>query len=483
MYYNGNEALTHNKLFNFIVGNRGSGKTFWSKEWAIKDYIKNKNQFVYLRRYKEELKAKSKFFDDINYKFPDIEFKIKGQNILINDEIAGTFMSLSTAKINKSNAYPNVNKIIFDEFILDKGYYHYIPDEVVNFLELYETISRMRIDSETMKEVNPVRVFFLSNAITVSNPYFLYFNMRVNPDKKFQHFKDDLLVELVANRDFIEMKKYLIIGIRKTHHYVPNEKISDYLVPYTSSGCSAMCLYCYLVCNYNKCSYLRLFVNVDEMLNRLIKKSQETVKECTFEIGSNSDLILENQITGNLEKTIEEFGKKGRGFITFPTKFSMVDNLLNLKHNSKTIVRMSVNSQKIITKVEIGTSSLDKRIEAINKLYQAGYKVGILIAPVIFINNWQQLYLELLDKLNNCLDEKLKESLMIEIIFMTYSYVHNVINSEAFPQAPNLYNKELMTGRGRGKYWYKEDYRKEGEIFFRKEINKRFKKANILYIV
>jgi hypothetical protein len=212
MYYNGNEALTHNKLFNFIVGNRGSGKTFWSKEWAIKDFIKNKNQFVYLRRYKEELKAKSKFFDDINYKFPDIEFKIKGQNILINDEIAGTFMSLSTAKINKSNAYPNVNKIIFDEFILDKGYYHYIPDEVVNFLELYETISRMRIDSETMKEINPVRVFFLSNAITVSNPYFLYFNMRVNPDKKFQHFKDDLLVELVANRDFIEMKKKTRFG-------------------------------------------------------------------------------------------------------------------------------------------------------------------------------------------------------------------------------------------------------------------------------
>ena len=56
-----------------------------------------------------------------------------------------------------------------------------------------------------------------------------------------------------SNSDFALMKKYLIIGIRKTHKYVPNTKSSDFLVPYTSSGCSAMCLYCYLVCNYNKC--------------------------------------------------------------------------------------------------------------------------------------------------------------------------------------------------------------------------------------
>lgn len=63
------------------------------------------------------------------------------------------------------------------------------------------------------------------------------------------------------NAEFGHMKRNLIIGIRKTHKYTENHKVSDYLVPYTSSGCTAMCLYCYLVCNYNKCAYLRLFVN------------------------------------------------------------------------------------------------------------------------------------------------------------------------------------------------------------------------------
>lgn len=37
------------------------------------------------------------------------------------------------------------------------------------------------------------------------------------------------------NREFANMKRNLIIGTRKTHKYVENHKISDFLVPYTSS--------------------------------------------------------------------------------------------------------------------------------------------------------------------------------------------------------------------------------------------------------
>ena len=106
------------------------------------------------------------------------------------------------------------------------------------------------------------------------------------------------------NSEFPKLKKNLIIGIRKTHKFVPNHKTSDFLVPYTSSGCTAMCMYCYLVCNYNKCAYLRLFVNREQMLEKIIKTANNSDKELTFEIGSNSDLILENTITNNLVWTI-----------------------------------------------------------------------------------------------------------------------------------------------------------------------------------
>lgn len=286
-----------------------------------------------------------------------------------------------------------------------------------------------------------------------------------------------------SNKEFAKMKTNLIIGKRKTHKYVENHKVSDYLVPYTSSGCTAACMYCYLVCNYNKCAYLRLFVNREQMLEKIMKTAEKSEKELTFEIGSNSDLILENTITNNLVWTIENFKNTSKGKLTFPTKFDMVEPILNLDHKGKIIVRMSVNPEEIINKVEFGTSRLDGRIKAINKLKKAGYEVGILIAPVIFVENWKKLYLELIQKLSQELSEEVKREAFFEIIFMTYSYIHTKINEEAFPNAINLYNKELMTGRGRGKYWYKENIRKEGEIFFRENLKRYFPQNKILYIV
>ncbi len=285
------------------------------------------------------------------------------------------------------------------------------------------------------------------------------------------------------NCEFARMKQNLVIGIRKTHKYVPNSKTSDFLVPYTSSGCSAMCLYCYLVCNYNKCSYMRLFVNREQMLDKLIKTSNQSSFELTFEIGSNSDLILENTITGNLEWTIENFGKNGRGYITLPSKFHMVDSLLNLEHRSKTIIRISVNPPEIIKKVEFGTSSLENRINAINSLNEAGYKVGLLVAPVILLENWEVLYRELFDILVETLSQKVKDEMFFEVIFMTYSYIHRMINNEAFPNAIDLYDNNIMTGRGRGKYCYNSITKEKGGEFLKNEITKHFPKSKIMYIV
>ncbi len=286
-----------------------------------------------------------------------------------------------------------------------------------------------------------------------------------------------------SNTEFTKMKRNLIIGVRKTHNFVINHKVSDFLVPYTSSGCTAMCLYCYLVCNYNKCAYLRLFVNREEMLDKIISTANKSDKNLTFEIGSNSDLILENSITDNLVWTIENFSNSNKGFLTFPTKFDMVDPILNIKGKEKVIVRMSMNPEEIIQKVEFGTSSLQNRIHAINALKNAGYKIGILIAPIILVENWKVLYENLLVKLSEELSDDVKKDVFFELIFMTYSYVHTRINSEAFPNAINLYDPSYMSGRGRGKYGYKTSIKNEATNYMQYLMKKYFPNNKILYIV
>lgn len=214
IYWDINKPLSYDCLFNFIVGARGVGKTYGCKKWCIDSYLRKKSKFVYVRRFERELLKMAKFFDDIKDLYPDHNFSYRKPNFYIDDEICGSVIALSTSKVEKSTAYPDVDKIIFDEFILDQGYHHYIKDEVTNFLELYSTIARSR----------DVKVMFLSNALTVANPYFMYFGITLpyNSDIKS---KDDILIQMVKSDGFETMMKSTRFG-----KIVSNTKYGKYAI-------------------------------------------------------------------------------------------------------------------------------------------------------------------------------------------------------------------------------------------------------------
>ncbi|MDD3270114.1 MAG: spore photoproduct lyase, partial [Syntrophomonadaceae bacterium] len=54
---------------------------------------------------------------------------------------------------------------------------------------------------------------------------------------------------------------------------------------------------------------------------------------------------------------------------------------------------------------------------------------------------------------------------------------------EAFPKAVELYDKELMTGRGRGKYCYRHNIREQAEQFLREQISQKLGNVPIIYVV
>lgn len=197
--------MTYNAYFNFLIGERGVGKTFSSKKFVINKFLKTGEQFIYLRRYKTEIdKAKKTYFNDIAHLFTEHEFEVKGDNFLIDKNPCGYAIPLSTTNILKSVCYDNVSTIIFDEFIIDKGCYHYLQSEVKTFLEFCETVFRLR---------DNVRVLFLANAITQTNPYFLYFDLKLPKNKDIAVFKNGLiLLQLMQNNEYRERKKLSKFG-------------------------------------------------------------------------------------------------------------------------------------------------------------------------------------------------------------------------------------------------------------------------------
>lgn len=219
-WYNYDKIMSYNALFNFILSPRGNGKSYGGKERVIKNFLKKGHQFMYVRRYKDELKDVDKFFDDIKEKFSNVDFKIKGKIALINDEVAGYFVSLSTSQKLKSVPYPNVTTILFDEFIVDKGHLRYLTNEVEVFLDLFETVARKR---------DNVRAIFLANNVSRVNPYFTYFKCIPKENERFTVAKDgEVVVEMFTDEQFIEEKYKTKFGklIRNTSYgnYAINNK-------------------------------------------------------------------------------------------------------------------------------------------------------------------------------------------------------------------------------------------------------------------
>lgn len=221
-YYSFAKLDSYNAMYNMAVGGRGIGKTYGRKLKAVKRALETNEQFVYLRRYKDELKASVRtFMDDLiaNDEFAEYEFKIDGERLVASGiEFAGEkkrewktlgyFMPLSTAQARKSVAYPLVTEIIFDEFIIERGSIHYLPDEATAFNNFYSTIDRGQ---------DKTRVYFLANAVSITNPYFLAWDIKPGESEYIRKGRLDdgsyfLVCQIIQSADYAASLKKTKFG-------------------------------------------------------------------------------------------------------------------------------------------------------------------------------------------------------------------------------------------------------------------------------
>lgn len=202
MYYDLTKILSYNAFLNILIGGRGIGKTYSCSKFVTKQFIKKGEQFAYIRRYKSDLKKSvPKFFEALNKneEFPGHKLYTKGDSFFIDDKQCGYAFTLSTAQDLKSSNFSNVKYIIFDEFILEEGQKHYIKNEVESLLGLIETIARLR----------DIKIFMLANAVTIANPYFIYFDLSLPYGSDIKTFKDGLILVnyIESSEEFIKTKK------------------------------------------------------------------------------------------------------------------------------------------------------------------------------------------------------------------------------------------------------------------------------------
>lgn len=211
VYYNPNPLLSYNRILNFVVGARGYGKTYGFKKFAINRFLKQGEQFIYLRRYKTDIKGVDQFFDAVSVEFPEATFKVKGHELFINDKLAGWVMPLSSWQSIKSREFPKVCWILYDEFLLEKSSkQRYMSEEPKALLNFMDTVTRNRSN---------VRCICMANSVTIVNPFFIYFNVVPDISKRFNAY-ENVMVEIASSKDFTDLRMKTPFGqlIRDTEY-------------------------------------------------------------------------------------------------------------------------------------------------------------------------------------------------------------------------------------------------------------------------
>nr|WP_312579191.1 spore photoproduct lyase [Sedimentibacter sp.] len=337
----------------------------------------------------------------------------------------------------------------------------------------------------------PERILFEKNALNYEIGKNIY-----------NYFKDDKRVDMIELKNsrikenipgenlfdfYREGKKTLVVGIKKGMKFQSCKPSAHYQLPLLS-GCTGQCQYCYLNTNLSDKPYMRVNVNIDDIFMQAQKYIDERLPEQTiFEGSATSDPVPVEPYSNSLRKTIQFFSESKNGRFRFVSKYTDIDTLLEINHMGNTEIRFTLNTDKVIKDYENKTPSLNKRIEACQKIIRAKYPTGFIIAPVFIYDGWKSDYKKLLTDIKNNIPNEISYPLTFEVISHRYTTRAKNTILEVFP-ATNLpmidEDRTYKYGQfGYGKFVYGKEEINEIKNFFNHEINSLFNNKVIKYII
>ena len=249
-----------------------------------------------------------------------------------------------------------------------------------------------------------------------------------------------------------------------------------------AQGCPAHCQYCYLAGSLSGVPVVKAYANLPQILANLSNYERED-KATTYEVSCYTDPLGIEHLTGSLAECIRYFGTREKGYLRWVSKFDRVDSLLDLPHNKHTHCRVSVNADPVSHSMEGGTATVENRLKGLAKLAKNGYPIGVVIAPIMAIADWQNHYNTLFDEIERAIDREC--DLTFELITHRFTPKSKEVLQTWYPNSKlDLAEDNRSQKRnkfGGVKYVYEKDTMTELKEFIQTQIQTRFPNAKILY--
>ena len=154
-------------------------------------------------------------------------------------------------------------------------------------------------------------------------------------------------------------------------------------------------------------------------------------------------------------------------------------------HGGRTRMRVSVNSDEVARRFEGGTATVPARLAAMRRMAQAGYPVGLTVAPIMPAGDWRSSYGALLDEVATALAGVPDVDLTIEAITHRFTDNSKQVLLDWYPRTQLEMDESLRTQKrtkfGGAKYVYPRDVMAEMRSWFTDAAATRLPGAPLLY--
>lgn len=221
-------------------------------------------------------------------------------------------------------------------------------------------------------------------------------------------------------------------------------------------NCLYDCRYCFLQGMYQSANYV-FFVNFEDYQQQIKQICQSSPHEAIhFFSGYDCDSLALEPMTGFAENFLPFFADIPNAWLELRTKSTQIRSLLKTTPDPQTIVAFSLSPDETAKKVEDKAPSLERRLDALGKLQNQGWSIGLRFDPLIYQSGYQQQYDRLFEQVFSRVDLDLLHSVSLGVFRLPEKYfkkMHNLYPEEKLFASP-LETKQKVTS-------YKADLEQE----------------------
>lgn len=210
-------------------------------------------------------------------------------------------------------------------------------------------------------------------------------------------------------------------------------------------NCMYDCRYCFLQGMYNSAHQV-IFVNYEDFGDEISRISAQHGSEPTwFFSGYDCDSLAYEPVTQFADFFVPAISKVDNAWLELRTKSTQVRQLLKHDPCERIVTAFSFTDQHSHHKLEHGVPTIQKRIDAMSSLLKAGWPIGLRFDPVVYHDNYQASFSDMLDKIFTQIDADQLHSVSLGAFRLPKNNFRQV--SKLYPDEP-LFAQNLALNKG-----------------------------------